>query len=148
MTTPLTAKASIGIRKPVSEVYESIVDPELMQNYFISKSSGRMETGADLRWSFPEFEGGYPVSVKETVPDEKIIFVWDPESVVEILLEKNAEDYTVVRVSETGRNSDEAGIKWAIGQTEGRANFLACMKAFLESGIRLREGAFDFMKEK
>ncbi len=146
MATPLTAKASIGIRKPVLEVFEAIVNPEKMQNYFISKSSGRMEAGAELQWSFPEFDGSYPVSVKEVIPNEKIVFTWDPESEVEINLEENSAEYTVVKVTETGRSNDEAGIKWAIGQTEGWANFLACMKAFLEYNIRLREGAFDFMK--
>ena len=33
-----------------------------------------------------------------------------------------------------------------MGQTEGWANFLACLKAYLEYGINLRKGAFDFMK--
>ena len=35
----------------------------------------------------------------------------------------------------------------ALGNTEGWANFLACMKAYLEYGIQLRKGAFDFMRE-
>lgn len=28
--------------------------------------------------------------------------------------------------------------------TEGWANFLACLKAYLDYGINLRKGAFDF----
>ena len=39
------------------------------------------------------------------------------------------------------------GIEWLGRNTEGWANFLACIKAYLEYGINLREGAFDFMKE-
>ena len=31
------------------------------------------------------------------------------------------------------------------GYTAGRANFLACLKAYLEYGINLRKVAFDFM---
>ena len=42
--------------------------------------------------------------------------------------------------------ANEEGIKQAIGQTEGWANFLASLKAYLEYGINLRKGAFDFMK--
>ncbi|MDR2039959.1 MAG: hypothetical protein LBQ60_18715 [Bacteroidales bacterium] len=30
--------------------------------------------------------------------------------------------------------------------TEGWANFLACLKAWMEYGINLCKGAFDFMK--
>lgn len=65
---------------------------------------------------------------------------------VTIELQKLSEDETVVKVSEEGHEMDEKGIKWAIGQTEGWVNFLACMKAWLEYGIHLRKGAFDFMK--
>lgn len=142
----LTAKASIGIQKPVSEIFEAIVNPEIMQNYFISKGSGRMETGNEIFWSFPEFKGFYPLTTKEIITNEKIVFVWDPKSVVTIELQKLSENDTIVKVSEEGHQNDEKGIKWAIGQTEGWANFLACMKAWLEHGIHLRKGAFDFMK--
>ena len=142
----LTAKATIAIQKPVSEVFEAIVDPDMMQNYFISKSSGRMEVGKEIFWSFPEFAGSYPLTTTEIIPNEKIVFVWDPESVVTIEFQKFSENDTVVKVSEEGHQSDEKGIKWAIGQTEGWANFLACMKAWMEYGIHLRKGAFDFMK--
>ena len=142
----LTAKATIGIQKPVSEVFEAIVDPDMMHNYFISKSSGRMQVGKEIFWSFPEFEGSYPLTTTEIIPHEKIVFVWDPESVVTIEFQKFSDNDTVVKVFEEGHQSDEKGIKWAIGQTEGWANFLACMKAWLEYGIHLRKGAFDFMK--
>lgn len=146
METKLTAKASIGIQKPVSEIFEAIVNPEIMQNYFISKGSGRMEVGKEIFWSFPEFEGSYPLTTKEIIANEKIVLVWDPKSVVTIELQKLSENDTVIKVSEEGHEMDEKGVKWAIGQTEGWANFLACMKAWLEYGIHLRKGAFDFMK--
>ena len=44
-TKTLAVKAAIQISKPVNEVFEAIVDPAQMTNYFISKSSGRMEEG-------------------------------------------------------------------------------------------------------
>ncbi|MBD1421742.1 SRPBCC domain-containing protein [Sphingobacterium chuzhouense] len=142
----VTAKASIGIQKPIEEIFEGIVNPEIMVNYFISKGSGRMESGKEIYWEFPEFDGSYPVSVREIRKDEYISFVWDPDSFVEIKLESLTNGDTVVRVFEEGHQPDDEGIKWAIGQSEGWANFLACMKAWLEYGIHLRKGAFDFMK--
>ncbi|WP_460683924.1 SRPBCC domain-containing protein [Niabella aquatica] len=146
MEQKIIAKASIGIQKPAGEIFEAIVRPELMQHYFISSGSGRMEAGKEIHWSFPEFEGACPVTVNEVITGERVTFVWDPESVVKIELEKRSDNDTVIRVSEEGHRQDEAGIQWAIGQTEGWANFLACMKAWLEYGIHLRKGAFDFMK--
>jgi uncharacterized protein YndB with AHSA1/START domain len=66
----------------------------------------------------------------------------------EIFLTPRAGDTTLVTVTEKSRNNDEAGIKWLMGNTEGWANFLACLKAYLEYGINLRKGAFDFMADK
>ena len=40
---PLEIKASLQIQKPIHEVFEAIVDPAKMTNYFISESDGRME---------------------------------------------------------------------------------------------------------
>ena len=146
MNSKLTAKASIGIQKPVQEVFEAIINPEMMSNYFISKGSGNLESGKEVQWEFPEFEGSFPVVIEEIRENEFVSFVWDPESLVEIKLERKSENDTVVHVTEKGHNPDDPGIKWAIGQSEGWANFLACMKAWLEYGIHLRKGAFDFMK--
>ncbi len=43
--------------------------------------------------------------------------------------------------------ANEMGLQWFGGNTEGWANFLACLKAYLEFGINLRKGGFDFMKK-
>jgi uncharacterized protein YndB with AHSA1/START domain len=144
----LKAQATIQIQKPIKEVFEAIVNPAMMTNYFISESTGRMEDGAILNWKFPEFpEMDCPVKQIKTEPNKSVSFVWDPETVVHILLTEQADKSVVVTVEETGKNNDEAGLKWLVQNTEGWANFLACMKAWLEYGVQLRKGAFDFMKQ-
>ncbi len=149
MTKQLEVKAALQIRKPVQEVFEAIVNPEEMKNYFISKSTGRMEEGKTLVWNFPEFDGDAPVRVGKIEKDKYISFYWDSaqgmELSVEITLTPQNNDSTVVRIIEKGMENNEAGIAWLVGNTEGWANFLACLKAWLEYGIHLREGAFDFM---
>jgi len=50
---------------------------------------------------------------------------------------------TFVSITEKSRENDEKGIEWMRRNTEGWANFLACLKAYLEYGINLRKGAFD-----
>ena len=66
----ITAKLQIG--KPAQEVYEAIIDPAKMSNYFISGSSGRMEEGKTLQWRFPEFDMEFPVLVGKLIRDELI----------------------------------------------------------------------------
>jgi uncharacterized protein YndB with AHSA1/START domain len=143
----LIAKATIQIQKPIEEVFEGIVNPEKMTNYFISESNGRLETGKELIWKFPEFPIEIALKDIKTEINSSISFVWDKETVVKIILEEQPDKSTVIKVTEDGKAYNEANLKWALGNTEGWANFLACMKAYLEYGIQLRKGAFDFMRE-
>lgn len=151
----LEIRASIQIAKPVHEVFEAIVNPEQMSNYFISKSSGRLEESKTVLWSWPEMEGEYPVKGVKVEKDKYISFYWgedlDNENPKRLLVEIKLDTYkndTVVKVTEKSMPNDEKGINWLKGNTEGWANFLACMKAWLEYGVHLRKGAFDFSFDK
>ncbi|RYY51108.1 MAG: ATPase [Chitinophagaceae bacterium] len=145
----LVVKTQIQISKLPELVYEAIVDPRHMSNYFIAESSGRMVAGASLEWRFPEFDLRIPVRVGEVRSGEYVSFFWDDEDgtvlTVEILLHPVG-SATHVIVTEKSREANAVGIAWLARNTEGWANFLACMKAYLEYGINLRKGAFDFMK--
>lgn len=145
----LEIKTTLQIQKPTHEVFEAIVDPEKMSNYFISKGSGRMETGKTLQWEFPEFEGSFPVRVGEIKQDRYLSFYWEGDEGKELLVEMNLEPRqdgsTVVTITEKSMPNNEAGLTWLKRNTEGWANFLACLKAYLEYGINLRRGSFDFM---
>ena len=147
----LEIKTTLQIQKPNHEVFEAIVNPEKMTNYFISKSSGRMESGKQLIWQFPEFENDFPIRVDKIEIDTYISYYWlidDLELLVEINLLSVDSNSTIITITEKSRIIDEAGINWLKGNTEGWANFLACLKAYLEYGINLRKGAFDFLKIK
>lgn len=149
-TKTLEIKTAIQIQKPVNEVFEAIVDPVKMSHYFISKSSGKMEEGKRLKWQFPEFDLEFPVRVGKIEINKYISFYWEIDGIellVEMTLTDKDHSSTVVTITEKSRKNDEAGIKWLTGNTAGWANFLACLKAFLEYGINLRKGAFDFMTE-
>lgn len=143
----LICKAAIQIQKPANEVFENIVNPDKMTNYFIGTSSGRMENGAELIWTFPEFDEKCPVSDIRLISEQLIEFKWDAGTVVRVELKEQPDKSTLVRVTEDGKENNEAGLKWFAGNTEGWANFLACLKAFCEYGINLRKGAFDYLKQ-
>ena len=149
--TPLTIKCRLQISKPAPEVFRAIVEPEQMSQYFISRASGPLASGTTVQWHFPEFEPGYPVRVGSVRANEYVSFFWDGqdkrEHLVEISLEAKG-NATVVTCIESGGFADEGGIAWLKSNTEGWANFLACMKAWLEYGVHLRKGAFDFMKDE
>ncbi len=141
----LEIKAAIQILKPMNIVFEAIIDPAKMTNYFISESTGRMEENKEIVWRFPEFDINVPIRVGKIEDGKFISFYWtmdDIEHLIEITLASFKNNSTVVTVTEKSRENNALGIKWLKGNTEGWANFLACLKAYLEYGINLRKGAF------
>lgn len=143
----LDIKTQINVQRPISEVFEAIVDPGKLSVYFIGSSTGRMEEGKTLTWTFPELDAKFAIRVDKIQKDKHISYFWDDtdgtKTHVEINLTKRNENDTHVEVLEKSRENDEAGLKWLRGNTEGWANFLACLKAYLEYGINLRKGCFD-----
>ena len=128
----LKVKASLLIQKPAHEVFEAIVNPDKMSYYFISKSTGRMEEGKNLIWEFPEFDMEVPVRVGKIETDKYTSYYWSgvdgKELFVEMTLTPGNNISTIVSITENGMPNDEAGIRWLCGNTEGWANFLACLK--------------------
>ncbi|MBL7711797.1 MAG: SRPBCC domain-containing protein [Chitinophagaceae bacterium] len=151
MMNTLDIKAKIQVQKPVETVFEAIVDPRHMSGYFIAGGSGRIEEGKELNWTFPEFDINVPVLGARTESPSFVSFYWDAENgkkcLVTMTLEAKGPNDTLVTVTEGSMENNEAGLKWLKGNTEGWANFLACLKAYLEYGINLRKGAFDFMRK-
>lgn len=148
--TKLEINCAMQIQKPIHDVFEAIVNPERMSNYFISQSTGIMETGKNLIWKFPEFDFECPVKVQKVEKDKYVSFYWENSGVhllVEISLSEKENNSTLVSISEKSMENNEVGLKWLAGNSFGWSNFLACLKAYVEYNINLRKGAFDFMKK-
>ncbi len=148
----LEIKTSLQILKPVEDVFEAISESEKMSNYFISESSSSMQEGKEIEWKFPEFEGSFFIKVLKIEKPTLIIFEWEglenQKTKVQFRLEEVEASNTVVHITEAEMPVNDAGITWYGQNTGGWANFLASLKAYLEYGINLRKGAFDFMKNQ
>jgi len=144
-TEILEIKTSIYINRMAMDIYDAIIDPGHMKGYFISESNGIMADSTDLIWKFPEYEDRCPVHVVKVLENEYVSFYWDNDGIrtfVEIKILQKETDICHIIVTEKNMPNDAAGIKWLKSNTEGWANFLACLKAYLEYGINLRFGAF------
>jgi len=147
----LEINVSMQIQKPIETVFEAIVDPDKMNNYFISESSGFMEEGKSIIWKFPEFDFDCPIQVKKIIKNQYISYSWSMNNrdlLVEIILNPKEKNSTLVTINEKSMPNDETGLQWLSGNSFGWSNFLACLKAYLEYGINLRKGSFDFMKNE
>ena len=150
-TKPLEIEVAMQIQRPIHQVFDAIINPDTMTHYFISKSSGMMEEGAELIWNFPEFDMDYTVRIGKIIKDEYLSFYWmveDKELFVEMSFAEKENSSTLVTITEKGMDNDEKGLKWLSGNSFGWSNFLTCLKGYLEYKINLRKGAFDFMREE
>ncbi len=146
-------KFSVGgrIARPVSEVFEAVVNPETLSRYFTTGGAeGRMKTGTVVYWSFHDFPGRFPVDIIEVVDNERIVFEWDSDDPdtpykVRTTMEFEAleDGRTLVTIREEGWRQTPAGLKASYGNCSGWMQMLCALKAWTEHGINLREGMFQ-----
>jgi len=129
----------IRIRKPAVEVFEAIVDPEKIGNYWFSSSSERWEQGKKIILRYDEYQAEGTINVLEIQENKKIVFSWGAESgeetVVTITLKELEPVLTVIEVIEVGLNeNDPEVVNKMLGQKEGWVYAFTCLKAYLENG--------------
>lgn len=142
----------IHVGKPVAEVFEAVADPKQLSSYFTTGgASARPEAGKTVTWDFADFPGAFPVEIDETVPNERIVFRWDAneddqpagyKTTVTFRFTPTDDGRTKVEVGEKGWRDTEAGLKASYGNCMGWSQMLAALKAWVEHGINLREGAY------
>lgn len=133
------------IRKPAPEVFEALVDPEKMANYWFSSGSARWEAGKIVTLQYAEYHAQVDIKVLEVEANKKIVFQWGATvegNVVTIALNELEELNTIIEVHETGfRGDGEALINVLLDNKEGWVYMLSCLKAYLEFGVtNLRAG--------
>lgn len=148
----LTFTVSGRISRPCAEVYEAVADPRQLSQYFTTGGAiGRLEPGADVSWDFHDFPGAFPVTVIEAQPPRRLVIEWDGEATagesgrtrVTFEFEPIDDDTrTLVTITESSWQVTQAGAKSAFGNCEGWTGMLAALKAWIEHGIKLREGFY------
>ena len=139
----LKVNTQMGIQKPAKDVFEAIVNPEIMNKYFITTSTGRMESGKTLTWTWEDYDAEHKVKVGKIEINKLVSFTWEGsgvECLVVITLEAKGENKTLVKITESDWPVDFKGASRCMGQVEGWTHFLCCLKAFIEYGVNLRVG--------
>jgi uncharacterized protein YndB with AHSA1/START domain len=138
---PPVARAEMLIRRPVAEVFEAFVDPEITANFWFTRSGGRLELGREVRWYWDMYRASTSVLPKAIEPNERILIEWDGYSgrtTVEWKFTARDDATTYVAVRESGWTGDgDQLVKYAVESTQGFTWTLAGLKAFLEHGLRL-----------
>ena len=156
----LKFRVAARIAKPVHQVFEAVADPAQLSAYFTTGGAvGRLATGQTVQWEFADFPGPFPVEVVEVVQDRRIVLKWEAnEGVPDDADPVVAAGYmttvtmaftpldggarTLVTIAEEGWRQTPTGLKASYGNCMGWTQMLVALKAWLEHGLNLREGAF------
>jgi uncharacterized protein YndB with AHSA1/START domain len=144
LTKPPSVETRMLIRRSPHSVFEALADPSITTRFWYTKSSGRMEEGAELTWEWEMYGVCEKVWVREVEPDRRIRFTWegyDPShpTTVEFLFIPYEDEATYLRITETGFSGDgDTQVSRALGSTGGFTFLLTAVKAALEHGITLK----------
>jgi uncharacterized protein YndB with AHSA1/START domain len=140
LTAVPVVQAQMLIRRPAPEVFRAFTDPSVTTKFWFTHSSGPLAAGATVTWEWAMYGASTVVTVKEMVPDRRILAVWEPESPTELewLFLPGAGGTTLVRITESGFDgtADEVVAK-AIDAMGGFTMVLCALKALLERGVTL-----------
>ena len=134
------AKAAMLIRKPVAEVFDAFVNPEITTKIWFTKSSGKLQSGDSFSWTWEMFNHTVQILVKSIIPNESIQIQWgeNKDALVHWDFKSIDETRTFVTITNTGFiGTSEELIAQIRDATEGFTLVLANLKALLEYGILL-----------
>lgn len=139
----MTAKSALLIRSSVAEVFEAFINPEITTKFWFTKSSGRLEEGAQVTWEWEMFGVSDKVHVKKIEENKRILIEWgsegDPLTTVEWTFTARPDNTTFVSITNYGFAGDQDKvIEQVINATEGFTLVLCNLKALLEHNIDLR----------
>ena len=145
------AKAEMLVRKPVAEVFEAFVNPEITTKFWFTKSSGRLEAGKHITWTWEMYDHSIEVEVKELAEGKRILIEWgnrgSTTTVVEWVFTPYEGDKTYVGITNSGFTGDgDKVVSDALDSKGGFTWVLAGLKALLEHNIQLNAIADAFPK--
>lgn len=137
------------IRRPLQEVFNAFIDPEITIQFWFTKSSGKLAVGKTLRWEWEMYGVSTDVLVKKIIDNKKISIEWDePPTFVDFEFEPLNDQQTYVVIKQYGfKGSGDQLIESIKDNTGGFTTVLDGMKAYMEHGINLNLIADKFPKK-
>jgi uncharacterized protein YndB with AHSA1/START domain len=138
------------IRRPVADVFEAFINPDVTTKFWFTKSSGRLEPGKQVQWEWEMYRMSIPVIAQTVEPNTRIVIEWPGYknlTTVEWTFASLEDGSTFVTITESGfaGNGDEV-VRQVADSTEGFSLVLAGLKALLEHNVVLNLVADRFPK--
>ena len=145
------SEAQMLIRKPVFQVFQAFIDPEMTKYFWFTKGSDNLEVGKTVTWEWEMYNFSTKVVAKEIVINQKIIIEWftsEKPTTVNFDFKTLSDDSTFVSIKHYGFEKEGDELLQAIkDSTGGFTIVLAGLKAYLEHNINLNLILDKFPKE-
>lgn len=139
MSSNVYVEAQMLIRKPIEDVFEAFINPEVTTNFWFTKSTGKLEEGKTVTWEWEMYGVKNVVNVHQIILNQLIKTVWGEPSVNVDYEFKTMENGTLVVIKSYGfTQTDEELLRQVNDNTGGFTTVLDGCKAYLEHGINLR----------
>ena len=134
-----TVECQMMIRKPIVEVFNAFIDPNITTKFWFTKSSGILEKGKTVNWEWEMYNVSIEVDVIDIVENKEIKIEWDnPKTTVVFEFTELSESQTYVIIKNYGFTQTGHDLIVAINNnTGGFTTVLDGAKAYLEHGIEL-----------
>jgi uncharacterized protein YndB with AHSA1/START domain len=136
------------IQKPVGVVFDAVYNPKKLSKYFTTKlASAPLKGGTTVTWDFADFPGAFPVDVKKTVRNKRIVLAWKARdgnynTRVEFKFKRLGSRSTKVEVTESGWRKNPKALAASYMNCFGWTQMICCLKLYVERGINFRKGFF------
>ncbi|OCK50134.1 polyketide cyclase [Chryseobacterium sp. CBo1] len=139
MESKIFVQAQMLIRKPINEVFEAFINPEITTNFWFTKSSGKLVEGETILWEWEMYDAKSEVKVHQIIPNQLIKTTWGLFSNNVDYEFKEMEKGTLVIIKSFGYSETGDELLSVINDnTGGFTTVLDGCKAYLEHGINLR----------
>ncbi|WP_281885199.1 SRPBCC family protein [Paenibacillus sp. YYML68] len=126
------------IRKPVHEVFQAFVDPEITTKFWFTKSSGHLEIGTRIRWDWEMYGVWDEIFVKELEENQRIVIESSDGTEIEWCFTVRADHETLVAITNSGFSGEpDEIVNQCLDAMGGYTMVLCGLKALLEHNIRL-----------
>lgn len=130
------AHAQMLIRRPVAEVFEAFIDPQITSKFWFSRGDRRLDEGSSVTWYWDMYGVHADVNVIALEPNQRILIEWPTP--VEWTFTPRGDDATFVSITASGfEGTDDEKVAQAVDNMGGFTIVLAGCKAYLEHGIEL-----------
>ena len=111
MKPPIT-NVELLIRRPAAEAYRAFVEPEVLTQFWLRKSSGPLTPNGKVRWEFLVAGAAATLEVRSMVENQRITTAWDDDTTIVFSFSELEADLTLVRVTQEGFSGSSEAVSY------------------------------------